>query len=37
VYLEILEKEFAQWKTDKVKSAPEIIKGQSCKIGEDCK
>jgi predicted DsbA family dithiol-disulfide isomerase len=37
VYLEILEKEFAQWKTDQVKSASEIIKGQSCKIGEDCK
>ena len=37
VYLEILEKEFAQWKTDKVKSESEIIKGQSCKIGEDCK
>ena len=37
VYLEILEKEFAQWKTDKVKSASEIINGQSCKIGEDCK
>ena len=37
VYLEILEKEFAQWKTDKVKSASETINGQSCKIGEDCK
>ena len=37
VYLEILEKEFAQWKSDNVKSAPEIIEGQFCKIGEDCK
>ena len=37
VYLEILEKEFAQWKTDKVKSESEIIKGQSCNIAEDCK
>lgn len=37
VYLEILEKEFAQWEADKVKSASEIIEGQSCKIGEDCK
>ena len=35
VYLEILEKEFAQWETDNVKSASEIIEGQ-CKIGENC-
>jgi hypothetical protein len=33
----ILEKEFAQWKTDKVKSASQIIEGQSRKVGEDCK
>lgn len=37
VYLEILEKEFAQWKSDNVKSAPEIIEGQFCKIEKDCK
>ncbi|HET9433284.1 MAG TPA: DsbA family oxidoreductase [Chitinophagaceae bacterium] len=37
VYLEILEKEFAQWKADKAKIASEIINGESCKIGEDCK
>lgn len=37
VYLEILEKEFAQWKTDNANTASEIIKEQSCKIGENCK
>ena len=37
VYLEILEKEFAQWETENVKSSSEITEGQSCKIGEDCR
>ncbi|MEO5997096.1 MAG: DsbA family oxidoreductase [Chitinophagaceae bacterium] len=37
VYLEILEKEFAVWQTLGLKSNPENIDGQSCKIGEGCK
>jgi predicted DsbA family dithiol-disulfide isomerase len=37
VYLEILEKEFALWQSSILKSSLEIIDGQSCEIGQDCK